>query len=383
MVGIMVCLSLVLAYGLFFKLIIKIACLLGIGFYVMRQLIIHKNNIWHNLLPSTFLNKPIGIFLIAAFLSCLFGVSFNYSQQIFFSRYLMYIALFFLAVVVAKDSLTTKVIITIFLLGACVISLGGIFDWFILKPNRLHTSFGSGHLGLDLYYAMAMPMAIAVFLFGSNRGIKIIAAIAALLSFPCVAWNNYRSLMAGIAIVILFLAWFKRRPRLIYLALLVIAGFSLLAFAQLKYRHAFRGDDLLSGRTYVWKSAIDMWKTHPWFGVGLRNYPKLMLQYEAFPKAINRRLHNAHSAYLQILAEMGIIGLIAFLSIFAVFITYILRQRENICRLADSSVILGVIAGVICSLVGGLVEIYFIYLPGHSAIFWVLLGLGVGLLEKV
>jgi putative inorganic carbon (HCO3(-)) transporter len=59
-----------------------------------------------------------------------------------------------------------------------------------------------------------------------------------------------------------------------------------------------------------WKAAIDMWRDHPWLGVGFGNYAAV---YPAY--AIGRWLDplgHAHNYYLNVGAETGLIGFVAY-----------------------------------------------------------------------
>ncbi|MBC7264632.1 MAG: O-antigen ligase family protein [Chloroflexi bacterium] len=59
-----------------------------------------------------------------------------------------------------------------------------------------------------------------------------------------------------------------------------------------------------------WKAAWDMFSDHPWFGVGIGNYPVVYERY-AIPRWQDP-LGHAHNYYLNTLAEMGLVGLGAY-----------------------------------------------------------------------
>jgi O-antigen ligase len=64
------------------------------------------------------------------------------------------------------------------------------------------------------------------------------------------------------------------------------------------------------GRLAHWQAALDMWRDHPWLGVGFGNYPVI---YPAY--AIGRWLDplgHAHNYYLNVGAETGLLGLLAY-----------------------------------------------------------------------
>ncbi|MBN1639935.1 MAG: O-antigen ligase family protein [Anaerolineae bacterium] len=64
-----------------------------------------------------------------------------------------------------------------------------------------------------------------------------------------------------------------------------------------------------------WQSALDMWRDHPWAGIGFGNYDAAYAQY-ALPKWPYAMGH-AHNYYLNIAAETGLPGLVAYLALWA------------------------------------------------------------------
>ena len=62
-----------------------------------------------------------------------------------------------------------------------------------------------------------------------------------------------------------------------------------------------------------WQAALDMWRDHPWLGVGLGNYGAVYADY-ALPKW-PLALGHAHNYYLNVAAETGLPGLVAYLAL--------------------------------------------------------------------
>jgi len=65
-----------------------------------------------------------------------------------------------------------------------------------------------------------------------------------------------------------------------------------------------------------WQAALDMWRDHPWLGVGFGNYEAAYADY-ALPKW-PVALGHAHNYYLNVASEAGLIGLIAYLTLWGV-----------------------------------------------------------------
>jgi len=68
-------------------------------------------------------------------------------------------------------------------------------------------------------------------------------------------------------------------------------------------------------RLAFWQAALDMWRDHPWLGVGLGNYAAAYTAY-SLPKW-RMALGHAHNYYLNIACETGLVGLLAYLFLWA------------------------------------------------------------------
>jgi O-antigen ligase len=65
-----------------------------------------------------------------------------------------------------------------------------------------------------------------------------------------------------------------------------------------------------------WQTAIAMWDSHPWLGVGVGNFDERFTEYAVHPRFTESQGH-AHNYYLHLLAETGIFGLAAYLTFLA------------------------------------------------------------------
>ncbi|MDD6966672.1 MAG: O-antigen ligase family protein [Firmicutes bacterium] len=84
------------------------------------------------------------------------------------------------------------------------------------------------------------------------------------------------------------------------------------------------GSDITSGRTGLFRTAIEAFKTNPLFGIGLGNFVNFTGAYT-----------DVHNSYLQVLAEQGIVGELFFL--FPIII--LLLETIKLCRLNNISAI--------------------------------------------
>ncbi len=101
---------------------------------------------------------------------------------------------------------------------------------------------------------------------------------------------------------------------------LLVPGLGRRVSAKLDEVLAGRFDSLLSGRPDGWKASLEMFREHPWFGVGHGGYgssfapTKLALVERGvafWSRGRSAHFANAHNDYLEALAEWGLWGAVA------------------------------------------------------------------------
>ena len=126
-------------------------------------------------------------------------------------------------------------------------------------------------------------------------------------------------------------------------------------------------------RIKVWNESLDAISEHPWFGVGIGNFPKFVDPWAKYLSPIN-----AHSLYLDIASEVGIFALWAWLFLFFGTILLLLKNaRIYSDEDADSlgfAISLGLAGSLIWFSCHALVETP-IYNPTILAILMLILGL--------
>jgi O-antigen ligase len=65
-------------------------------------------------------------------------------------------------------------------------------------------------------------------------------------------------------------------------------------------------DDISSGRTHFWQTALQMFLSYPIFGVGLDAFGTVFTRFDTWNGSF--RIEQAHNDYLQVLTEAGILG---------------------------------------------------------------------------
>jgi O-antigen ligase len=161
---------------------------------------------------------------------------------------------------------------------------------------------------------LALPLAVAGTCTRLGRIRASYAAAAAILglglilTFTRSAWLGV--VLAGTLVLL------RMRPRLA--ALLPVAVLLLFVVLPGAYRErALSAFDPAhptnQDRQRLWRAGLEIWRDHPWTGVGLGDLKPV---YERYARDGTGRPHgHLHSNWIQILASMGSIGILAFLSL--------------------------------------------------------------------
>jgi O-antigen ligase len=109
-------------------------------------------------------------------------------------------------------------------------------------------------------------------------------------------------------------------------------------------------DERLKGRFAFWQAGWDMWREHPWDGVGIGRYYKLMPGYLEDAGAFVVQ-ENAHNYFLQMAAELGTTGLLALLALLVSALAAGWRAVRRATDASERRLALGLCAGVSAFLV--------------------------------
>jgi O-antigen ligase len=164
------------------------------------------------------------------------------------------------------------------------------------------------------YKRLALPMVV----FG---GLGIISCISR------GAW------LASIITVLLYLAFERRR-----LVLPAMVFFYALTRLLIWYSVGFGGkiegmenahvDHSSSMRLHIWRGYWEMWKDHPWFGVGISQGDKLLPEYYARLGIVEEFVSHAHNNFLQFLGGAGVFGFITYCGLNFIFLHKAWRLRK-------------------------------------------------------
>jgi O-antigen ligase len=240
-------------------------------------------------------------------------------------NYLFYPLLYFVYRRCRLDAVNTRRLIILVMIVAAVAGLEAVREGLEYGYGRYaETRRAAGPFGVDyrnanragVFYAMFLPMFIAMALFFRKQKFWRIAAIAgtAILTLAILATYSRQSYAIGLLGLSLLLI---RRNVLLaaMIALLALPAASLLPqsvtqrVAETEQRNEAGVEELdmsTASRFEIWDGAMRMWQDHP-LGVGLRRFPQYIGRYSRFAG------FDAHNYYVLTLAELGPLGLGALL----------------------------------------------------------------------
>ena len=202
--------------------------------------------------------------------------------------------------------------------------------------------------------------------------IKLVLIISLFLSILALLATGTRGAWLAVATsIIVNLMYSKLSKRKLYVtAILVTLAFSVFVVSPVMQNRLHSIADLDDpsnfGRLVLWQSAWEMFKDHPFTGVGLRNFNQMYNEHYPQPGAEITEHTQAHNTVLHLLAETGAVSTLAFISLFGYIILINLRSGDE----------WGLIAALITInfVVHGMFD-YTFRLSVVSRLYWVLLGL--------
>lgn len=288
-------------------------------------------------------------------------------------------ALLFLAVVNNLYSQESTRILSFGLVSlATILAMYGIYQWLRGSNNvwgfpRPMAYFGraSGSFICPNHFAgfleMILPVAVALTVSGRLKPlIRILLAYASLVLFVGIAASQSRAGWISTALAMLVLFFFLiRQPgkRWIALALLVVvtgAGkwlYSRSLAPRMAQTHVTGHERDI--RLRLWVSAWQMWKDHPWVGVGPDHFDYRFRQYREPTDKTQARPGRAHNDFLNTLTDYGAVGFLLVLLPIGIGVWSVVRCWPYVQRTSGefsqkksnrAAIVLGASAGLIALL---------------------------------
>lgn len=167
-------------------------------------------------------------------------------------------------------------------------------------------------------YLVAAALAMVALVYNGTRAVWIAALVTTgLYVIITLIMNGRRAIKPVVAISIM----------LLLVALIFTANDSLSARLQTLTNMNFRSNH---ERVLMWQYALDNFKSHPVFGVGLAALPTYAFTpEEALELKANPSYGHVHNTIMQIMAENGIVGLFGFLTLFVTIVKTALTKIRN------------------------------------------------------
>jgi len=165
------------------------------------------------------------------------------------------------------------------------------------------------HTLVPLFFALAPDL---------WRSRRVLGGITLALSLVGLSFTYTRASWVAVAFGILAFPLSRLRERVWVRAELI--SFTPLLIPLL----SFVGLDKPADRSFAWHNAIELFKTHPIFGVGYGGYPQQALSLNGGVNPTWTLIHlDAHSLLLQFFAEQGVVGLILWLLMAVLFFLWV------------------------------------------------------------
>ncbi|MCD6098557.1 O-antigen ligase family protein [bacterium] len=205
-----------------------------------------------------------------------------------------------------------------------------------------HLTFGTMYMMLALF-AFGIFASEGRFSFPSG----ILATVSVVVSFARSAWLGF---VAGIV----SLAFCKKRKVAFLFFILFLVAVLIFLFPSLRERvmDLHFGEVAVESRITLLRTAFNMFKAHPFFGIGAGNFSTYFDEFYA--GGVYDNTCHPHNDYLNILASGGIFTFVPFISIFILFFVLILRRMKSSEGLDE-----GIALGSLSAVVGFLVASFF------------------------
>ncbi len=272
-------------------------------------------------------------------------------------RVLVYTTIFFTVVNNLHRQETTQILGLALIALATILSVYAVIQFFsasdeirsivgkFTKPDgyrkRGSATFISPN-NLAGYLEMLLPLSIAFTVTGRFTPVqKIFLGYASVVIFAGVSVTISRGgwLAAGVSLAALFYHLVRQRDywRRAIIAIGVLATIFAFFFltAEMPPNRAERFDrahEVEDVRFKLWGPALEMWRDHPWFGVGPAHFNERFRQYRPADSDVQIQPDRAHNDYLNTLADWGVIGALLIAACWVMFYLQVFRSWKYVHR---------------------------------------------------
>jgi len=344
--------------------------------------------------------NPLNIFFVLLFAISLYSManSVELSSSMGGIARLFKCFIFFLAIVdTVNDKEKLKRVVWALLLGLLLISIDGIFQYFVGKDfirGRDYlwcelpvSTYGKGFHRLTAsmkysnvfacYLVTVIPLVLSLAVYYYRGKVRLFLSLLGILAAFCMLNTFFRgAALAFVTVIMLFIVIKKDSKLAVALAILAVCVPFILPKSVLKWVVANPNPiDFFveqSGRRWHWQAAINMIKAHPFIGVGIKTFLNNYAQYKIPSDPLAG--FNAHSSYLQLTAETGFIGLAVFIAMIGAAIMQWRKEYLKIKAPDLQAISLGLFGAFIAFLTVSIMD-SFLQSSHMTVLFYFILGL--------
>ena len=224
---------------------------------------------------------------------------------------------------------------------------------------------------------------------------KAFAAWSFAVSLACVIFTFSRGAFLAMVFVA-GLALLRKRPKIRYWILLLLASVIIISFLPKHYTERMRTlvevlplvegegikDPAIKGRASGFAAGMLMFAEHPLVGVGYGNFPRFYQQYSR-KMGVDPHLsdRSAHSMYIEILTEGGLLGMGSFALLIGLLLARLWKTRR-LLDLAGNRQARSMLAAFEYGLIAYLVAAMFLH-SAYPRYMWLLIGIGLALPKAI
>jgi len=312
----------------------------------------------------TSLDLPILFFIFFASLSLIKSINIHHSLSALY-RLISYVLIYFLVINNVKNKKEVNRLILSILGVSVFVTLYGLVEFFTSNFTPPFSTFPNQNVFAS-FLLIPLSLVLGVLLFDRERKKteKIILGIVGALFLFAIITTKSRGAFLSLALIVIFLGALKSKRYVLVVLALLILTFSLLptpANSPLVRLITVGGKDPYAyTRLSIWKSALSIFKDHPFLGTGLGTFQDAFSGY-SFPvegvfARFGKKASFAHNEYLQIASEMGIFALGIFVWFLCVFFKKARELLKSFRGKEEYGLVIGLVAGIMGVLIHSLVD---------------------------
>ncbi len=363
----------------------------AISVWIIKRLLGYRAQGKLGLLPSTELNKALGIFIIINALAVVMSCNLGLSIRAFFGKILKFVILYFIVVETINDKKRLRNILLVMIISASLMVADAGVQYFSGRDflrgfplQRLRASFPSAN-GFGGWLIMFIPIFLGILatkqLNGLGSRIKKIALgalvvfmlICLVLTYSRGAWLGF---ILGLGLIVYYIITILHHKVKMLAYLLVVAcliGIFFITPTIIKERMKSIGDiNTNLNRTSLWKEAVNIIEDFPVLGSGLNTYSVVARNYKI---AEGGGIY-PHNSFLQMTAETGLVGLASFVWILIV----LFRSGFQTLSRKKNPLVLGILTGILAFLVQSFFDTH-LYSLQLVVLFWFMMGMAVATMK--